>query len=64
MRSVVKRTLVIFFIAGALAACGFLDCERRSDRNREGRLIASPEGTPLERPEFTPVPEKVPGESR
>ncbi len=41
MRSLVKRTLVLFSIAGAFAAADSLDRKSRSDRNPAGRPIAS-----------------------
>ena len=40
MKSLVKRTLVLFSIAGAFAAADSLDRKSRSDRNPAGRLIA------------------------
>jgi len=41
MRSLVKRTLVLFSIAAASPAVDSLDRKSRSDRNPAGRLIAS-----------------------
>ena len=61
---IVKQAFVIFCIAGALAACGFLE-PREEVRQEPGRTTyRAPEGSSVESPDMTPAPEKVPGESR
>ena len=59
-----KRTLVIFSIACALAGCGLLGPQEEFREEPGSATYRVPEGDSLERPEVTPVPEKVPGESR
>jgi hypothetical protein len=60
----VKRTLVFFSMAAAFAACGFFGAPEQV-REEPGRTTyRAPEDNSLERPDITPVPEKVPGESR
>jgi len=60
----VKRTLVIFCIAGAFAACGFFEPQEQVRQEPGRTTYRVPEGSSLESPDITPVPEKVPGESR
>jgi hypothetical protein len=64
MRSPVRRTLVLFFIAGAFAACGFLGPQEQVRQEHGTTTYRVPEGNSLERPDIPPVQEKVPGESR
>jgi hypothetical protein len=63
-QSLVKRTLVLFSIAGAFAGCGFLGPQEQVRREPGRTTYRVPEDNSLERPDITPVPEKVPGESR
>ena len=60
----VKRTLVLFFIAGAFAACGFLGPQEQVRQEPGRTTYRVPEENSLERPDITPVQEKVPGEPR
>jgi hypothetical protein len=59
-----KRTLALFSIAGAFAACGFFGPQEQVRQEPRSTTYRVPEGNSLERPDITPVPEKVPGESR
>ena len=60
----VERSLVLFSIAGVLASCGLLGPQEQV-REEPGRTTyRAAEETSLEGPDTTPVPEKVPGESR
>jgi hypothetical protein len=60
----VKRSLVLFSIAGVFASCSLLGPHEQV-REEPGRTTyRAAEDTSLERPDATPVPEKVPGESR
>jgi hypothetical protein len=60
----VKRTLVLFSIAGAFAACGLLGTPEQIRQESGRTTYRAAEDSSLERPDITPVPEKVPGESR
>jgi hypothetical protein len=60
----VKRTLILFLITGAFAACGFLGTPEQVRREPGRTTYRAVEDNSLERPDITPVPEKVPGESR
>jgi hypothetical protein len=64
VRSLVKRTLVLFFIAGAFAACGFLGPQEQVRRETGRTTYRAAEGNSPDRPDIPPVQEKVPGESR
>lgn len=60
----VKRSLVLFSFAGVLVSCGLLGPQEQV-REEPGRTTyRAAQDTSLERPDTTPVPEKVPGESR
>jgi len=58
----VKRTLVLF--SGAFTACGFLGPQEQVRQEPGSTTYRAPEDNSLERPDITPVPEKVAGESR
>ena len=64
MRLLVKRTLVLFSIAGAFAACGLLGTPEQVRQESGRTTYRLPQDNLLERPDITPVQEKVPGESR
>ena len=64
MRSLVKRTLVLFSIAGAFAGCGFLGPQEQVRQESGRTTYRAAEDNSLERPDITPVQEKVLGESR
>ena len=64
MRSLVKRTLTLFPIAGAFAGCGFLGPQEQVRQESGRTTYRVPEDNLLERPDITSVQEKVPGESR
>jgi hypothetical protein len=53
-----------FSIAGAFAGCGFLGTQEQVRQEPGRTTYRVPEDNSLERPDVTPVPEKVPGESR
>ena len=55
---------VLFSIAGAFAACGFFGPQEQVRQEPGRTTYRVPEGNSLEPPDITPVPEKVPGESR
>jgi hypothetical protein len=55
---------VLFSIVGAFAACGFFGPQEQVRQEPGRTTYRVPEGNSLERPDITPVPEKVPGESR
>jgi hypothetical protein len=60
----VKRSLVLFSITGVLTSCGLLGPQEQV-REEPGRTTyRAAEDTSLERPDTTPIPQKVPGESR
>lgn len=63
-RSPGKRTLVLFFIAEAVAGCGFLGPQEQVRQEPGRTTYRVPEDNSLERPDITPIQEKVPGESR
>lgn len=55
---------VLFSIACAFAACGFFGPQEQVRQEPGRTTYRVPEGNSLERPDITPVQEKVPGESR
>jgi hypothetical protein len=59
-----KRPLLIFCIAGTFAACGFLQPQEEVRQEPGRTTYRAPEGSSIESPDTTPVPQKVPGESR
>jgi hypothetical protein len=60
----VKRAFVLVSIAGAFAACGLFGPQEQVRQEPGRATYRVPEGISLEAPDITPVPEKVPGESR
>ena len=62
MRSLVKRTLTLFSIAGAFAGCGFFGSQEQVRQEPGRTTYRVPEDNSLERPDITSVQEKVPGE--
>ena len=64
VRTMFVHAAVLFSIAGAFAACGFFGPQEQVRQEPGRTTYRVPEGNSLERPDFTPVPEKVPGESR
>ena len=59
-----KRTLALFSIAGAFAGCGLFGPQEQVRQEPGRTTYRVPEDNSLERPDITPVKEKVPGESR
>jgi PAS domain S-box-containing protein len=64
LRSLVKRTFILFSIAGAFAGCGFFGTPEQVRQEPGRATYRAVEDNSLERPEITPVSQKVPGESR
>ena len=64
MKLVTKRTLAFFSIACAFAACGLLGPQEQFREEPGSARYRVPESTAVAPAEITPVPEKVPGESR
>jgi hypothetical protein len=64
LRSLVKRTFILFSIAGAFAGCGFFGTPEQVRQEPGRTTYRAVEDNSLERPEITPVSQKVPGESR
>jgi hypothetical protein len=60
----VKRTFILFFIAGSFAACSWFGTPEQVRQERGRATYRAAEDNSLEQPEVTPVPQKVPGESR
>ena len=64
LTSMFVHAAVLFSIAGAFASCGFFGPQEQV-RQEPGRTTYRAAGdNSLERPDITPAPEKVPGESR
>jgi hypothetical protein len=59
-----KRTFILFSIAGAFASCGFFGPQEQVRQEPGRTTYRVPDSNSLERPDITPVTEKVPGESR
>jgi len=60
----VKRAFIIFFIAGSFAAGSWFGTPEQVRREPGRATYRAASDNSLDSPEITPVPQKVPGESR
>jgi hypothetical protein len=59
-----KRALILFSMAGFFAACSWFGTSEQVRQEPGRATYRAAEDNSLERPDITPVPQKVPGESR